>query len=133
ASELQLSSIDLADLLGDIVRDWEKKFAEKGVKVDVDLAPNLAPIRANEERLQEILYNLLDNAVKYTPAGGEICLRAEQTPTLTTLSVSDSGVGIPQEDLPRIFERFYRADTARNCTAAGSRRRASSEKARPFA
>ncbi len=120
ASELQLSSIDLADLLGDIVRDWEKKFAEKGVKVDVDLAPNLAPIRANEERLQEILYNLLDNAVKYTPAGGEICLRAEQTPTLTTLSVSDSGVGIPQEDLPRIFERFYRADKARSRELGGT-------------
>jgi two-component system phosphate regulon sensor histidine kinase PhoR len=73
----------------------------------------LHAIRADRTRLQEALYNLLDNAVKYSREHGEIRLMARQRGEEIVLSVSDSGIGIGKEDLPRIFERFYRADKAR--------------------
>ena len=113
-SNLQLSDVDLLKLFGDVAHDWKKKFAEKGLAVVVDLAPDLPMIRAEEARLQEVLYNLLDNAVKYSGENGGVRLRAEQGRGEIALSVSDDGVGIDKNDLPRIFERFYRADKARS-------------------
>jgi two-component system, OmpR family, phosphate regulon sensor histidine kinase PhoR len=114
-SSLQLSEVNLSELFGRVVRDWEKKLVEKRLKVMVDLPPTVAIVRADETRLQEVLYNLLDNAVKYSHEKGEIRLHAEQGKNgEIALSVSDSGVGIGKNDLPRIFERFYRADKARS-------------------
>jgi len=113
-SNLQLSDVDLPKLFGDVAHDWKKKFAEKGLRVVVALAPDLSMICADEARLQEVLYNLLDNAVKYSRENGEVRLRAEQGRGEIALSVSDDGVGIDKNDLPRIFERFYRADKARS-------------------
>ena len=114
-SSLQLSEVNLSELFGRVVRDWEKKLVEKRLKMMVDLPATVAIVRADETRLQEVLYNLLDNAVKYSHEKGEIRLRAEQSDNgEIALSVSDSGVGIGKNDLPRIFERFYRADKARS-------------------
>ena len=113
-SNLQLSDVDLPKLFGNVVHDWKKKFAEKELAVVVDLAPDLPMIRADEARLQEVLCNLLDNAVKYSRENGGVRLRAEQGRGEIALSVSDDGVGIDKNDLPRIFERFYRADKARS-------------------
>lgn len=121
AAELQLAPVNLADLLGNLTRDWEKRFGEKRLNVDVDLAPNLPELRADETRLHEILYNLLDNAVKYTPEGGAIRLRvASDSPNEIAIGVSDTGIGIPKQDLPRIFERFYRTDKARSRELGGT-------------
>jgi signal transduction histidine kinase len=74
----------------------------------------LSPICVDGTRLQEALYNLLDNAVKYSRERGEIRLSARQHDGEIELIVSDQGIGIAKEDLPRIFERFYRADKARS-------------------
>jgi two-component system phosphate regulon sensor histidine kinase PhoR len=117
---LQLSEVSLQDLLDNVVRDWERKFAEKRLKVVVDLSENLPLLRADEARLQEILYNLLDNAVKYSREGGEINLQARQRGDDVVLSVSDTGIGIGKDDLPRIFERFYRVDKARSRELGGT-------------
>jgi two-component system phosphate regulon sensor histidine kinase PhoR len=70
--------------------------------------------------LQEVIYNLLDNAVKYSRPGGRIIVRAERIGDKISLIVSDNGVGIPARDLPRIFERFYRADQARHRDLGGT-------------
>src|ERR1700686_2421106 len=114
-SNLQLSEVNLSELLGKVVHDWEKKLAEKQLKMSVDAAATVPIILADETRLEEVLYNLLDNAVKYSREKGEIRLHAEQgDDDEIVLSVSDSGVGIGKNDLPRIFERFYRADKARS-------------------
>lgn len=114
-SNLQLSEVNLSELLAKVVHDWEKKLAEKQLKMSVDVATTVPVILADETRLEEILHNLLDNAVKYSPAKGKIRLHAEQSnDDEIALSVSDSGVGIGKNDLPRIFERFYRADKARS-------------------
>ncbi len=119
-SKLQLSEVDLPKLFGDVVSDWEKKFAKKGLKVVLDLAPDVPTIRADAARLGEVLDNLLDNAVKYSPQNGKIHLQVELRGDDVALSVSDNGVGVGQNDLPRIFERFYRADKARSRELGGT-------------
>jgi two-component system phosphate regulon sensor histidine kinase PhoR len=117
---LQLSDVNLEELFDNIVRDWEKALAEKRLKMIVDLPAGLPKIRADDTRLQEILYNLLDNAVKYSSEGGKIHLRATKRDGEIVISVGDTGVGIRQEDLPRIFERFYRVDKARSREVGGT-------------
>jgi two-component system phosphate regulon sensor histidine kinase PhoR len=119
-TDLQLSEVSLGELFDNIVRDWDKKFAEKRLKMIVDLPEDLPPVRADETRLQEILYNLLDNAVKYSREGGDLRLAAQQHNGEMALSVSDSGIGIGKNDLPRIFERFYRVDKARSRELGGT-------------
>ena len=110
---LQLDDVNLSSFLGELIRDWEKKLANKQLNVTVDVAPDLPTIRADRGRLQEALYNLLDNAVKYSREHGEITLVARRRDQQIVLSVSDNGIGIRKDDLPRIFERFYRVDKAR--------------------
>ena len=114
-SNLQLSEVNLSELFGKVVHDWEKKLAEKQLKMIADVAATVPFILADETRLEEVLHNLLENAVKYSRENGEIRLQAEQrNDGQIALSVSDSGIGIGKNDLPRIFERFYRADKARS-------------------
>jgi two-component system phosphate regulon sensor histidine kinase PhoR len=111
---LQLGAIDLPSFFREVIRDWEKKLANKQLNVVVDLPAGLPAIRADRVRLQEALYNLLDNAVKYSREHGEIRLIGRQRDEEIVLSVSDDGVGIALDELPRIFERFYRVDKARS-------------------
>jgi len=120
SSTLQLREIDLAQFLDGLTRDWEKKFATKGLKVAIDLPANARSIRADETRLREVFDNLLDNAVKYSNKNGEIRLGATRRGREIALSVSDNGIGISSEDVPRIFERFYRADKARSRELGGT-------------
>lgn len=110
---LQMGTLDLSSFLPEMVRDWEKKLTSKQLDMSVDVPTDLSPIRVDRTRLQEALYNLLDNAVKYSREQGEIRLSARQRDSEIELTVSDDGIGITKEDLPRIFERFYRADKAR--------------------
>ena len=117
---LEFSTVRLDELCLNAARDWEKQLTEKDLHVIVDLAPRLPAVRADSSRLQEVLYNLLDNAVKFSPKDCEIRLRVEQRENDVVLSVSDTGAGISQEDLPRIFERFYRADKSRSGDNAGT-------------
>jgi two-component system, OmpR family, phosphate regulon sensor histidine kinase PhoR len=111
---LQTGTVDLSSFLPEMVRDLEKKLTGKQLKIIVDVPIEFSPICADRTRLQEALYNLLDNAVKYSRERGEIRLSARQREAEIELAVSDDGIGIAKEDLPRIFERFYRADKARS-------------------
>ena len=86
----------------------------------VHLTPEAVTIHADPTRLEEVLYNLLDNAVKFSPENGQIHLRATRLGSDTILSVADNGFGISKEHLPRIFERFYRADKARSRELGGT-------------
>jgi two-component system phosphate regulon sensor histidine kinase PhoR len=111
---LQLGNLDLSSFFGEAVRDWKKKLANKQLNLTVDVPPDLPAIRADRQRLQEALYNLLDNAVKYSREHGQIRLMARQRDGEIELSVGDNGIGISKEDLSRVFERFYRVDKARS-------------------
>jgi two-component system phosphate regulon sensor histidine kinase PhoR len=117
---LQFSDVQLAELFESVIRDWGKKLAQKQVKVVIDLSPDARTIRADEARLHEVLYNLLDNALKYSRENGEVRLRAAQHGHEIALSVNDNGIGISKDNLPRIFERFYRADKARSRELGGT-------------
>ena len=119
-STLELGEIDLLRFFTDLVRDWKKKFAAKKLKAFVNVADNCPSICADEARLREVFDNLLDNAVKYSNKNGEIQLAAEQRNGQIILTVRDQGIGISIEDLPRIFERFYRADKARSRELGGT-------------
>ena len=111
---LQWGDIDLSSFFRDVIRDLEKKLTNKQLNMIVDVPPDLSPIRVDRTRLQEAVYNLVDNAVKYSRERGEIRLSAREREGEIELTVSDDGIGIAKEDLPRIFERFYRADKARS-------------------
>ena len=117
---LALSVVRVEELFNNVVRDWREKLAAKNLKVIVDVSPDASTLRADETRLQEVLYNLLENAVKYSREKGQIQLQAGRRGPETVLSVSDDGTGISKEDLPRIFERFYRADKARSRELGGT-------------
>ena len=111
---LDYTEIYLPDFLGGILRDWEKRFGTKLLRATLDAPDDLPVISADEHLLQEVITNLLDNAVKYSQPEGKIWLRAHRSGDTVRVSVSDEGVGISARDLPRIFERFYRADKARS-------------------
>lgn len=119
-STLQTSEIDLMRFFNDLLRDWDKKFAAKKLKTVVDVADDCPSVHADEARLREVFDNLLDNAVKYSNANGEVKLAARRGNGEIVLGLSDEGIGINQEDLPRVFERFYRADKARSRELGGT-------------
>jgi two-component system phosphate regulon sensor histidine kinase PhoR len=87
--------------------------------VDVEELVALPPVLAEAERIQQVVTNLVHNAVKFTPSGGRVNISASVDGENVVISVRDTGVGIPRDDLPRIFERFYKADRARSGGGTG--------------
>lgn len=119
-STLELGVVRVDELFNNLIRDWKEKLAAKNLNVAVDLPPEASTLQADGTRLEEVLYNLLDNAVKFSPENGQIQLRAMRRGSDLVLSVADNGIGIGKEHLPRIFERFYRADKARSRELGGT-------------
>src|SRR6266480_725407 len=117
---LELSDVRIDELFNNLIRDWKEKLAAKNLKVVVDLAPEALTLQADATRLEEVLYNLLDNAVKFSHENGQVHLQATRLGSDMVLSVADTGFGIRKEHLPRIFERFYRADKARSRELGGT-------------
>src|SRR5436190_1157802 len=117
---LQLAEINLRDFVEDATRDWTKRLAKKNLRLELQVPTACPIIRADERRLEQVLNNLLDNAVKYSHQSGRITLEAAAPDEEVLLSVPGEGVGIAPMDLPRIFERFYRADRARSRELGGT-------------
>src|SRR5205085_4775674 len=88
--------------------------------LDLDRLDPSAVVRADEEAIRQVLDNLIDNAVKYTPPGGRVDVRGHVADGHVVLEVADTGIGIPRDDLPRVFERFYRVDKARSRELGGT-------------
>ena len=119
-ANLQLAEIKLRDFLEGVTRDWAKRLAGKNLRLELEVPDNFPTLRVDERRLEEVVHNLLDNAVKYSHQNGRILIQAGALDQEIVLSVRDEGVGIAANDLPRIFERFYRADRARSRELAGT-------------
>jgi two-component system phosphate regulon sensor histidine kinase PhoR len=119
-ANLQLAEIRLRDFLEGITRDWAKRLAGKNLRLELQVPDDFPTVHADERRLEEVVHNLLDNAVKYSHQNGRIVLNAGAPDQEVVLSVCDEGVGIAANDLPRIFERFYRADRARSRELGGT-------------
>lgn len=115
---LKMSSVDVHALLRDISEIYEPMTAEKNIRVSVEANGSLV-IRGDVQRLQRMIANLVDNAVKYTPRGGTIRLSAHLTDGQAELSVANTGEGILPDKLPHIFQRFYRADASRSGSGYG--------------
>jgi heavy metal sensor kinase len=116
---LHLQRLDLKELLQDLVQQTWLLAEEKGIKF-IFTASDHVYVSADGNRLRQIFLNLLDNAFKFIPAGGEIRLILAHEPPWAKVSVIDSGPGIPENDQPYIFDRFYRVDKARNREDGGS-------------
>ena len=104
-------------MLADIAEDMGPVAAERGIRIEAELCP--CAIRGNRAILARAFVNLVDNAIRYGRAGGRVALRMELTPAQVAVSVADDGCGIAREDLPMIFERFWRADGARSTPGTG--------------
>jgi two-component system phosphate regulon sensor histidine kinase PhoR len=98
----------------------EEKARSKAITIELKNTGEMPPVMADPGRVEQVLINLLDNAIKYTPEQGSITIYATESDDLVQVSVADTGIGIPPSDLPRIFERFYRVDTARSREQGGT-------------
>ncbi|GAA0466856.1 putative sensor histidine kinase [Actinoplanes capillaceus] len=117
---LQRRHVAVADLVEAAVAAARPRYLDKGITLAEQVTAELPQIHADLERIGQVLGNLLDNALRHTPAGGTVTVTADRDPTGVRVTVADTGEGIAAEHLPHIFERFYRADTARDRTRGGS-------------
>jgi signal transduction histidine kinase len=111
---------DITKLVKQAVTPWQPKIAAKEMSLFLDLADNLPLVNIDWPRVNQVLHNLLENAVAHTRKGGTINVAALRQGDWVEVSVSDTGEGIPDEDLPYIFERFYRVDKSRARATGGS-------------
>jgi len=111
--------VEIATVLADAFERLRPQAEKQGLSFALDVAADLPPIIGDAERLERATVNLIHNAVKFTPAGGSVHVSASFDGSAVTVRVSDTGVGIAPEDLPRIFERFYKADRARGAGGTG--------------
>jgi two-component system phosphate regulon sensor histidine kinase PhoR len=118
--EVEFFSVGLMELIEGCAETALMKANKKQITLDIEIPPGLPPVRGDAELLKDVLQNLLDNAIQYTPNGGRIHVTAEAGPRDATVTVADTGIGIPLADQERIFERFYRVDAARSREAGGT-------------
>jgi signal transduction histidine kinase/HAMP domain-containing protein len=106
---LQVESIPVLDILERVTGALQMQAKQKGISLGVEIPRDLPhAIEADQALLQQALYNLVENALKYTPESGEVTIRLQTAPSELTFSVQDNGIGIPKNDLSRLFEKFYR-------------------------
>lgn len=118
--KLEPAQVNLTELVQRVTEAFYPQAAAQGIQINLDIKKEPPPIWADPGRVEQILTNLLSNALRFTPPGGNITLSLSQALKNVILSVHDSGPGIPPESLPYIFERFYRADRSRSRQEGGS-------------
>lgn len=109
----------MVELVNRVTGRFKPLFSDQKKELAIKIPANLPNVWVDEDRLHQVLVNLLDNAVKYTPEGGIVCVGAEYTDGIVSVSVSDSGLGIPKVELDNIWERFYKVDKARTRESDG--------------
>ncbi|MCF6148630.1 MAG: PAS domain S-box protein [Candidatus Kuenenia sp.] len=118
--KIELHELNIYECIEDILHTYNEHCAEKNQSFHLNISQNLPSVESNEYLLRQLLTNLIDNAIKYTHEGGNICLAIDSVNEHIRIEVSDTGIGIPQEHIPRIFERFYRIDPARSREMGGT-------------
>jgi two-component system phosphate regulon sensor histidine kinase PhoR len=108
-----------AALIESTVARMQTQIDQANLTLDIDIPDSLDPVMMDSARVEQVLINLIQNAVKFTPAGGSIVVRARERDGELIIDVIDSGVGIHDDELPRLFERFYKSDRARRSTGTG--------------
>ncbi len=120
AYELHPHSVQLIGIIQRLAERFKPQFDEKGVILQTRVTPDLPLLLADEDRLTQVLTNLLGNALQYTPSGGRVEFIAEQKENEIQIAISDTGTGISAEHLPHVFDRFYRVDKSRSRAGGGS-------------
>ena len=110
----------VSDIVGGVMQKMRPQFETKGVALSAIVPARLPLVLADGDRIQQVLLNLLDNALVYTPAGGAVCVEASAGAGAVEIAVIDNGIGIAPEHLPYIFTRFYRVDKSRSRAAGGA-------------
>jgi signal transduction histidine kinase len=120
ALEPQPKTVRLATLVDDVLAVLTPEFERADVEPCNAIPYDLPPIEADPDMLTRVFSNLCDNALRHTPHGGTVTIEAQQRNNELAISITDTGEGIPPEALPRVFERFFRADSSRQSTTGGS-------------
>ncbi len=118
--ELEIRRLSVSQFVESCIETTQRSAAEKGLRISVNVRETVPDIAADRRLLAEVLQNLLDNAIQYTPRGGQIMVSASADGGEVTFTVLDTGIGIPRADQARIFERFYRVDVARSREVGGT-------------
>jgi two-component system phosphate regulon sensor histidine kinase PhoR len=119
-ANLNVGPVDLTHLVTETMVGLKPRLDKAGLVLVVDLPEATAQVSGDRDRLRQVLLNLVDNAIKYTPSGGKITVRVIRLTEKARLEVTDTGRGIPTQELARIFERFYRVDKARTRSQGGT-------------
>jgi signal transduction histidine kinase len=118
--QLQLEPINLNDLVSDVLESMQPQAKGKNVSLTGIFGDDLPVIKAELVKIQRVLYNLVQNAIRHTPANGAICLTTKATPQGVQVEIEDTGEGISPEDMPHIFEQFFRGDKSRSRETGGA-------------
>ena len=108
--DIEYKAFTFRDLVSNVIKGFSKKLKTQDLYVNMD--KSLPEMTADEDRIKEVLVNLIDNAIKFSPEGGIINIEAVHKNDAIYCSISDTGIGIPEDQLPRIFEKFYRVDNS---------------------
>jgi len=119
-NSLDLSEFDINDLIKKIIFNFEARIVSKKINLRVTFQENVTFVRADYEKIQRVIYNLVDNAVKFSNIGGEIFLETKKHDKKVLIRVRDNGRGLSEEDRKRVFDRFYKADVSRGEDKKGS-------------
>ena len=117
---LKRSSQNMADIISDVASIYHPLAEDQGINLSLDIKEGISPVLGDCSRITQCLNNLLNNALQYTPGGGEIQVSLEEQNEKAIIMVSDNGAGIDPEHLPHVFDRFYRADPDRSRQTGGS-------------
>ncbi|HEX7974261.1 MAG TPA: ATP-binding protein, partial [Anaerolineales bacterium] len=120
AYELNRRAVPVAHLVKTAVTRLSRQFQDKGVALETLVPPGLADVLVDEDRIGQVLLNLVGNALQYTPQGGRVQIAAEPRREEVAMIVADTGIGIPPEHLQHVFTRFYRVDKSRSRAHGGS-------------
>ena len=116
---LRLSDLQLDEMLAETVKRLTPLAGNRDI--NLTLEAHAAPVvEGDSSKIQQVFYNLIDNAIKYTPAGGDVRVELGENARFAIIKVSDTGIGIPQADIAHIFDRFYRVDKARSRETGGT-------------
>jgi len=120
AFQLEFTTISPSIIVETVQRNFEFQFDEHHIKLELDIEPKLPEILVDKDRIIQVLTNLVGNALQYTPGGGRVFIKVHREKSNLLFSVSDTGIGISAEQLPNIFNRFYRTDKSRARASGGS-------------
>jgi signal transduction histidine kinase len=117
---LDLQAASISDLISDTLENFSSVAAQQGVSLSGHATTGVDPVCMDVQRIGRVLNNLINNALRHTPSGGSIIIEAKPMSESILVSVQDSGEGISEADMPRIFDRFYRGEKSRNQATGGS-------------